>query len=103
MLRFVSARVATMALTFALAAGVTLVQPAPRAFAQTAQTQAQPAPAPQPSRMQRARIKTQESIAKMKQRSAARQAKWKDCRNQARALRLSGKKTREFLDQCLSN
>ena len=100
MLRFVSAPVATMALAFALAAGMTFAQPPPPA---SAQTQAQPAPASQPTRMQRARTKAQESLAKMKQRSAARQAKWRECRSTARVLRLSGKKTREFLDQCLSN
>ena len=100
MCRFVSMRVAAMASAFVLSAGMTLAQPAPPV---PAQTQAQPAPAPQPSRAQRARTKAQESMAKMRQRSAARQAKWKDCRDQARALRLSGKKTRDFLDQCLSN
>jgi hypothetical protein len=99
MLRFVSVGAATLALAFALAGGMTLVQP-PLA---SAQTQAQPAPAPQPSRIQRARTRAQESMAKMKQRSAARQAKWRECRDTAKALRLSGKKTREFLDQCLSN
>ena len=98
MFPLVSMRVAAIALVFALPAGMTLAQPAP-----SPQTEAQPASAPQPSRAQRAKIKAQESIAKMKQRSAARQAKWRDCRDQARALRLSGKKTREFLDQCLSN
>ncbi|MDQ2954268.1 MAG: hypothetical protein M3R18_04935 [Pseudomonadota bacterium] len=102
MLRFLSARLATMVLAVALAAGMTPFQ-RPLASAQMAQTQVQPTPAPQPSRMQRARTRAQESMAKMKERSAARRAKWKDCRNQARALRLSGKKTREFLDQCLSN
>jgi hypothetical protein len=100
MLAFVPARIATMTLAFALAAGLTGVQPAPPV---SAQIQAQPAPAPQPSRMQRARTKAQESIATMRQRSAARQARWRECRNTARVLRLSGKKTREFLDQCLSN
>jgi hypothetical protein len=102
MLRFLSARLASLAVAFALATGVTSVQP-PFASAQTAQTQVQPAPAPQPSRMQRVRTRAQESVARMKERSAARRAKWQECRNTAKALRLSGKKTREFLDQCLSN
>ena len=102
MLRFATVGVATLALATALAIAMTLVQ-TPLVLAQTAQTQAQPAPAPQPSRIQRARTRAQDSLAKMKQRSAARQAKWRECRNTASVLRLSGKKTREFLDQCLSN
>jgi hypothetical protein len=67
-----------------------------------AQSSGQPAASgPAPSRLDRVKSKVKQSIEELKLRSKARQTKSKECRDQARARRLQGKKTREFLDQCL--
>ena len=66
-----------------------------------AQTQNTPPP-PAPSRMQRVKAKTKETWEQMKARWAAQRERSRDCRQQARAQRLHGRKVRKFLDECMS-
>jgi hypothetical protein len=55
-----------------------------------------------PSKPTGLRAKTRESWSKMKERWALQRTTWKHCRDEARRQRLSGKKVRKFLEDCMT-
>ncbi|MES1155297.1 MAG: hypothetical protein ABUL48_02590 [Pseudorhodoplanes sp.] len=83
-----------------LTCGIVLTLPVSQALAQAQQVQGTQA---QSSRMQAVKTKTKESWQHMKARWAAQREKSRDCRQQAKAQRLTGQKVRKFLDDCMSN
>lgn len=66
-----------------------------------AQAQTQTA-APTPNRLQRIEKRTKETWSQMKRRWALQRERWAECRNEARTQRLAGRKTRQFLEDCMT-
>jgi hypothetical protein len=78
-------------------AELTTAAAAPTQLAQATQ----PAPG-QPGRVQKLRERTKESWSQMKRRWSLQREKYSTCRKEARAKRLVGSKTRQFLEDCMS-
>jgi hypothetical protein len=78
-------------------AELTTAAAAPMQLAQATQ----PSPAGQPGRVQKLRERTKESWSQMKRRWSTQREKYSACRKEARAKRLVGSKTRQFLEDCM--
>ena len=58
--------------------------------------------APAQNRLQRIGRRTKETWSQMKRRWALQRERWAECRNEARTQRLAGRKTRQFLEDCMT-
>lgn len=73
-------------------------QPVSIALVQSAQGSA-----PAPGRLEKLRVRTKETWAQMKRRWSLQREKYAACRKEARQRRLAGRKTRKFLEDCMSS
>ncbi|HVX99071.1 MAG TPA: hypothetical protein VHA55_04695 [Pseudorhodoplanes sp.] len=71
--------------------------------ASIAQFQSAQGCAPAPGRLEKLRLRTKETWAQMKRRWSLQREKYAACRKEARQRRLAGRKTRKFLEECMSS